>query len=255
MSGLEIGRKISSSLPSYERWHNFLQSTPGGVSGHQSGDFSWHPSFTAPNGVTSDVDFYNSGDYKHPAWKPSIIGQKYSNWKLGYKVSTNLNILNGGYLSVDLRFEQKLTPVSVVTIRSEQRLLHPAEDFTSRQEIVIMLSEEYRKRLIKDGKILGDSKNTIRITEVNGVRSINIETINGLNGLTELDEEKLREIQGEIQFDFEMKDGKTSGRFGDKSFTVAHADPLSLDPESIWNSLTGKSPFIFPVKVEEIDPK
>lgn len=254
MAKPEAATKIRTSFPSYQRWENFLKKqSPKIVVIPTDPTFEMYAqaSFKTPIGTLNEVGFQNIKYCEGINLHPYLISQEYSNKELGYEVETNLNM---GNLRVTLQLESKSKLIDHVTIESSQYAFRGG-DFTVLQGIFIVLKDEYKKKLIKRGIIPKNAKNFIRINDFNGERSVKIET--NLRTGTELSEESLRIIQQEIDFDWEMNDQETKGTFGDKSFNVKHVDPLSLDPESVWDSLTGKEgkQFIFPVEVKKIDSK
>lgn len=255
MAKPEAAKKIRTSFPSYQRWENFLKQQPPEIvvlPTDPTFQIYAQTSFKTPTGTLNEVGFQDIKYCKGIDLHPYLISQEYSNRELGYEVETNLKM---GDLSVTLQLESKSKLIDYVTIESSQSALKGG-DFTVVQGIFIMLKDEYKKKLIKRGIIPKNAENFIGISDSDGVRSVKIET--NLRTGTELSEEKsLRIIKQEIDFDWEMNGEETKGTFGDKYFNVKHVNPLSLDPESVWDSLTGKEgkQFIFPVEVKKIDSK
>lgn len=198
---VEAREKISNSYPSYERLESFLKKQPPGsvnIPRISKSDAQVILSFRTPKNIKNEVEFYNAKTYEGIELRPRIITQDYSDSELGYTVNTNVNNYS---VATHLIMSPKSEFIRDIHIYSNT-VVHEEGNCDSGQSIIIALKDEFRARLIAEGLIPTNSKSFIRIVEVDGKIGMKIDT-DGKQA--EIDDETLKKIQKEIQFDWEIK--------------------------------------------------
>ena len=185
----------------------------------------------------------------------------------GGRPSTGFSVhatLRDGYLANSV----EIKPASVdyfdrINIYSQSTFLEESSQWKQERGVVLHLNESFLDRLqnlalvpssIDNSKVI---MNAVSVTKSDGEI---IATITGydLNGNPKpmdypLSYDALKAIcvEGNLMFAFEDK--VITGYVGDLNFDVSEADPKALDPENIFQVLSGKGKekFIFPVDVSK----
>jgi hypothetical protein len=222
--------------------------------------------YYAPNGIENLMIFPKNNSSQ-------LIDQRYKN------ASSNLNVhtvLSENYLDSELRMTNSplvefvsivnrsfLSPVyedadGSIGLRKSENSQLIYHEWNNQPKIFLNLKEDYFAKLKKEEIIPDDFTNRIwlmpdKLTGQIIAKSEISETEKNI-------EELLISFKNDLGFIFNinLNEGVTEGVFGDMRFITGHTNPLSVDKNSVWKTLTGENPekpFIFPVSVSKGEEK
>lgn len=244
-------------LPSYSQWMSFLQEQkpaqvtirPKKINERTS---SVNAAYRTPKGVRNTLEFYNQDpDRSSIDMRVSVLRQNYSDPSDPNEVTINQTIYSH-YLDSILTISKPTDNVDHIVVSSTSYFSSKRE-WVDNQEVFMLLNEGYLARLKKEGVLPVDAECRVWINRGGNDVSVTIgKKTKGRYKTLPLTEEVLRRIYRDVNLEFDTQQGLTTGNIGNYAFSQTHTRVTSLDPDRIWNALTGsdeQAPFIFPVKV------
>ena len=258
---MEIKRTIINEdiFPTYSKWDKFLSNIHGYRQDSKHSSMSYRSNKGIINTIKMPRTFITTDHFSH-------IIQDYQDPNSEFGVHT---VLRDNYLTTELRLLSKMPEninfISIVSqsflspVYNDQQVIGIADErvasgykLSNKPAVFLRLEDKYLSELKSEG-IIPDyftKKIWIKPDELSG-QLIAESEISKPNFSTESLLNKIREDLGLI-FDIKTKEGVTEGNYGDMHFSVAHTNPLSLDQDSVWSTLTGSDPdklFFFPISV------
>lgn len=191
---------------------------------------------------------------------PVALHQKYTAPDSRYGIELNLTAEN-----IDVGFDiyniddTKPHKLDWVNIQSSIAYDKSLRKWHSKNSVFLKLGGEYLEHLKERWLLPADATVKIWITIIDGQLKQEIACINPRKGEADLIVDLPDSALSPILIDSGLQviglyegNGKITGSIGNISFSLDHARTSALDPEGIWNTLTGTQPdrkFIFPVDV------
>ncbi len=245
---MEIIKNPINSLPSYEKWMDFLnQQNPSRVNFEpyslRFAAFRNEATFISDQ-TENKIRFFQ--DFQKNIY-PIHLSQTSRNISDGQAQT----ILKDDYLSSNLQLNPDNEVIRSFTIATEshkQRFI----GWKQKQRIFMRLNEKYFQSFKKSIDLPNHAGSAIFIENAKGKTELQIEDKQRGTNLLPIDEDVLRQIQNDsgMGFDIDPQSGQIIFHLPRLTCTLEPARIQSVDENKIWNAITGTNrlnPFIFPI--------
>lgn len=248
---------VSRLLPSYESWSNFITLHNGELPIFDIYDNEVNPKHTTSGGVINSVTFYNAKLMESIDLRPYKLSQAYV--EPGGKFRFESFVKNES-LYGELVLPQPTNSLDSVSVVSESDFIDG--EWNNEETVFMALNDGYLAKLKAEHVVPETAQSRVWITWKNGQITQEIEGAI-MKPNFPINDDVLRQICSEsgLEYEIDVKEGVIKVKLGTTSFELGHIRPTSLDPETIWNALTGSKPerpFIFPlqiIKQEQVQPE